>query len=231
MFFERSCFLKFCFLLDDDVRCRQQDGDRRDHGEQGEGDETKSIDHHRRELPIHDDFLFLVADFHAIRDEFELFEDTLKFPIGRRRTRGLLMLNAIGATRRRIRRLRLRVQRRRLRLQRVAVHTHVGGVDAAERRLRAVAARGHGHRPVERKHKERVVKKYPKFVFVSCGWLVVNPLGSGRVIFRCGRTTATESLKVPVHNASDRKITEEQEKQKEITFQPKFSLMKLEKAF
>ena len=71
--------------LDDYVRRRHQHGHRGDDGEEGEGYEAEPVDDHRRELPVHDDLLLLVADLHAVGDELELFQDALELAVGRGR--------------------------------------------------------------------------------------------------------------------------------------------------
>lgn len=145
----------YILSLHDDVRRREQHRDRRDHREQGEGDETESIDYHRGEFPIHDDLLFFVADLHPVGDELELLEDALQLPVGRGRA-------GMGVAQRRWRRARARpapaagVRRggghRGSRahdvfvgLERIAVDPHEGWIGCGSW-LNAVAASGHWHR-------------------------------------------------------------------------------------
>ena len=72
----------FLFSLHDDVRRGHEHSDGGDDGEGREGDEAEPVDHHRRELPVHDDLLLLVPDLHAVRDELELLQDALQLAVG-----------------------------------------------------------------------------------------------------------------------------------------------------
>ena len=66
------------------MRGREEDRDGRDDGERREGDQTKAVDDHGRELPVANDLLLLVVELHPVGDELELLEDALKLPVGAR---------------------------------------------------------------------------------------------------------------------------------------------------
>ena len=56
----RSLSSSFFFLLHDDVRCREEDGQRGDDGEHGENEEADAIDDHSGKLPFGDEIVFVV---------------------------------------------------------------------------------------------------------------------------------------------------------------------------
>ncbi len=135
-------------LLHDNVRRRHEHRDSRDNSERREGNETEAIDDHGGELPIHNDFFLLVAYLHPVRDELELLEDALKFPVGRGST-GVSVAHGGSRLHRRgrgtwVRRRRRGGWRRRHRRfsvvpQWIAVHPNEATAP--------VAARSHGHWP------------------------------------------------------------------------------------
>jgi hypothetical protein len=75
-------------LRDDDVRRREQHGDRRYDGKECEGDETEPVEHHRRKLPVVLDrgSVLVVADL--VRDDSDLLEDEAQLSVDTGRERG-----------------------------------------------------------------------------------------------------------------------------------------------
>jgi hypothetical protein len=69
------------FLLHDDVRCREEDGQRGDDGEHGENEEADAIDDHSGKLPFGDEIVFVVLLLQLGRDEAELPYDRLQVPL------------------------------------------------------------------------------------------------------------------------------------------------------